>query len=730
MIVPKAGLVHSFALFIAFSVTYGQSARLDSLHALLKEHAKADSTKVELLHSVALELPISATDKAMALTDSAARLSAMLKFGMGKARNEFVRAKLFGKKRQYDSALVHFEEALVLYKTLESENQMAQCYTNMGIMHYYLNTYQEALKSLKRAYWLHKKHGNTIMVAASLNSLATTYSELGNYVEAVENYENAIEAYKEVGNRKGMAKCYNNLGVAYDDQGNFPLALEYYHKALEMARRVEDNPRIYRSLNNIGIIYKRQERYKEALSNYSEALELCRDLGNKEDMALVLNNIGIISKHLNDYKKAIARFEEGVAIAMEIGDKKAISKSYNNLGDTYLITQEYGLALNYFKKALVIKKDIKDLKGTCSSLSGLSEVLLTTKNYKEALYHALNAESIASKHGFFDEQRHIFKQLHTIYAAQGDYQRAYRYHQAFKAINDSLVNKKSIQKMTRLEYEYRHKQELESANLRERKLTQEVESTYSDLKQTERNSLIAIIAFLVVIIVLSTLILSLKLKNAQTEIRTIQIEQKLLRSQMTPHFIFNSLSVMHGMILEEEPQKAISYVTKFSKLLRIVLENSRDKLVLLREELKAVANYLQLRQLEPEIPYTFEITIDSNTRPNNFLVPPMLIQPFVENALEHAFENEQKHKKIEVDLKFIGDQLICTIKDNGRGVDALEGRGKRSKRSLATIISLERMKILSKDLDTIGDIAIEDLKKYNEKGTLVTLTIPYKKEMT
>jgi len=107
-----------------------------------------------------------------------------------------------------------------------------------------------------------------------------------------------------------------------------------------------------------------------------------------------------------------------------------------------------------------------------------------------------------------------------------------------------------------------------------------------------------------------------------------------------------------------------------------------------------------------------------------FEIPPMLIQPFVENAIEHAFKNQTEDKKIDVQLKYSNNELICTISDNGIGIDTQKEN--EDKKSLATMITSERLEMLSKDLKVKGSISIEDRKKYNKRGTLVTLVIPYK----
>lgn len=251
-------------------------------------------------------------------------------------------------------------------------------------------------------------------------------------------------------------------------------------------------------------------------------------------------------------------------------------------------------------------------------------------------------------------------------------------------------------------------------------------STSKDLEKSQRNLLLGIIIFLIVAMVLSSIIFFLKLRNSKAKTQNIITEQKLLRTQMTPHFIFNSLSVLQGMILNKEESKSVSYLSKFSKLLRITLENSRDKTVLLSQELEAVKNYLALQHIEND-KITFQLNADNTIETNKIKVPPMLIQPFVENAIEHAFNKQKENCIIEIKLTLVDSKLICVILDNGIGVDSSERNFNQNKKSLATKITKERLGYLSKDFKMEASIAIEDRSKYDAQGTQVTIEMSYTK---
>jgi len=354
----------------------------------------------------------------------------------------------------------------------------------------------------------------------------------------------------------------------------------------------------------------------------------------------------------------------------------------------------------------------------------LAETYLKQGNYDTSERYLNLSLSLANDLGILAAQKEASELLTEVYTKKGHYKKAFESHQLFKKYNDSLFNKESIEKITQLEYEYKYKQALDSASIRELKLTKTVLATSEDLEKSKRNYLWAIIGVLLISIISGGAIFYQKLNNAKAVTQNAIVEQKLLRSQMTPHFIFNSLAVLQGMILNKEEGKSVSYLSKFSKLLRLILENSRDKMVLLSKELEAVDNYLQLQNLESDTIH-FQIAIGKNIDPSALKIPPMLIQPFVENAVEHAFKNNPSKREINIEVSFQNSDLTCVIVDNGIGIDAQPETANPQKTSLSTIINKERLEFLSKDVKKKGSITIEDRKKYHENGTIVTLLIPY-----
>lgn len=207
---------------------------------------------------------------------------------------------------------------------------------------------------------------------------------------------------------------------------------------------------------------------------------------------------------------------------------------------------------------------------------------------------------------------------------------------------------------------------------------------------------------------------SLKNENEKT-----QLEQRLLRTQMEPHFIFNTLSALQSFVRFDEKEKTLKYLNQFGKLLRSSLELSRESLVPLNEEVEALENYLSLQQMRFDSAFDYEINLHDEQELDSIYVPPMLMQPFVENALLHGINPNAKNGHIYIDFIFQDNLLEVTITDNGKGIMIHPETPQHV--SLSTTISKQRLAIIAKETGLPAGIIIESRPN---KGTKIIITIP------
>ncbi|MBS3777173.1 MAG: histidine kinase, partial [Bacteroidales bacterium] len=222
----------------------------------------------------------------------------------------------------------------------------------------------------------------------------------------------------------------------------------------------------------------------------------------------------------------------------------------------------------------------------------------------------------------------------------------------------------------------------------------------------------------------------MRIQGLKKEKNNVELEQKLLRSQMNPHFIFNSLTSIQNFMLSEEVGKANHYLVKFSKLLRLILSHSRTNYISLSQEIETLEHYLTIQKIRYNQLFEYFLEVSESLDPEKVLIPPMLTQPFVENAIEHGFKLAEYPGRLYVQYAPIGQNIQIVIEDNGIGIERskqFKATNDKDHQSLATKITRERILNLNRFRKHKIHMEIHDLGKNgdDQQGTRVDIWIPY-----
>ena len=221
----------------------------------------------------------------------------------------------------------------------------------------------------------------------------------------------------------------------------------------------------------------------------------------------------------------------------------------------------------------------------------------------------------------------------------------------------------------------------------------------------------------------------LRSKRFKAEHEKTQLRQRLLRSQMNPHFIFNSLASVQNFIVKQDDTKASIYLSRFSELVRSILNNSLEEQITLEQELSTIENYLELQKVRFPEKFDYHIHVDDHLDQENIFVPPMLAQPFIENAIEHGIKHRATKGNISISYTRKGHGLTFAIEDDGIGrkkAGELRQKFDKDHKSLATSITQERIKVINRKLRHKITMEIVDLKdeQGEARGTRVAFGMP------
>ncbi len=218
--------------------------------------------------------------------------------------------------------------------------------------------------------------------------------------------------------------------------------------------------------------------------------------------------------------------------------------------------------------------------------------------------------------------------------------------------------------------------------------------------------------------------------KAEYERKLTNVEMSALRAQMNPHFIFNSLNSIEYYIITNEQEKAVDYLSRFSRLIRLILQNSKSTIVPLKDDLEALKLYIEIESMRFDNRFDYEVKMEKGLDPEVVEIPPMLMQPFVENSIWHGLMQKKDGKgKIDLSLRRSNGNLICLIEDNGIGRDAamqIRSKSASKRKSYGMKITSDRLAMLNKLAGADASVNIFDLKNDDGSaaGTRVELKIP------
>lgn len=551
-------------------------------------------------------------------------------------------------------------------------------------------------------------------------------NQLYNYNLAEMHFEEALNIIEDRGNVKEQAEMYIDYAGTLLNRGKMELASSMLDKARKMIE-VFPNPRLKARL------ICREGFLSLHYSNYSKAIELLLEADKginalpkplqKKDfyfLTLIHSGIGNIYERNNDIQKSVKAYQKAVDLCEEIGMRTRLSWHYLHLGNGYMALGDSMKAEAYFRKAIQVSDDISrstrasayanlgnlafkkqnfnealTLYNTAVRLYGKDDTsnFAVIENWKAQLYVSLDKNSKAEKHfkkalkyakenNDYKQLAAICKDIATYYASRNDFQQAYQYrlrHDEMDQMYREIVDQRRLM---------------------------ELEVKYEAEKKKQETEML--------------------------RLQSTSLQLKALRAQMNPHFMYNALNSIQHYITSNDVNLAAKYLAKFAKLMRQSLDYSDLEIISLEKEIEFLDDYLYINQklrFENQLNYRFEI--DDELEEDIMGIPTMIIQPYVENAIEHGLRRKKKGL-VSLEFKLYDDNtILCIVEDNGIGRRKarelqLKDPHLPNHKSKGTDITQRRLEILNKSKRKgvfVKTLDLQDSKK-KAKGTRVELLIP------
>lgn len=527
---------------------------------------------------------------------------------------------------------------------------------------------------------LAQAHGEPDTEATARLNLGVALEMQGDHAGALEQQLEAFRLKEQLGDSSGMARGLNNIGMLYARTDDTLQAREHFRRAVAInaqVARTGDSASWHRSLMNLAVMEMDLGRYDTALVLLQRSAEVCPARMYNSNAAALLANMALAQEGLGDDRAAAALYHQALDVARQQEDEWALGEVRHYLADMLVRTGRPAQALAHLDTALAINRALGDRSSEKNVLLSRAEAL----------------------------------------AAAGRHAEAYHAHRAHSALADSLMNagKDAVMRELHVKYEVEQK-EHENDRLR----------AAGELSETRARTLrwlvVAALLLAVAIGVVAWLLAQRSRERAQR--READLEQQALRAQMDPHFLFNSLNTIPGLYASSDARTATAYVGHLSNLLRLILESSRQVQVPLRQEVQLIEHYLHVSASRHPGMFTYAITIDPAIDMDTVTIPPMLLQPLVENAILHGLVPKRTGGSLQVAITRAGGTLECRIRDNGIGRVA---SAQRSERTLAPSrgmqITTERLQQFNRGAGMRHGLEVTDLHDAGGRASGTEVTV-------
>jgi tetratricopeptide (TPR) repeat protein len=573
-----------------------------------------------------------------------------------------------------------------------------------------------------------------------------TYSQSSTKaVEEVQVETKKLKKAIDTKNEPAQADSYYNIGETFFNDGNFPKSEEYYTKAKKIYEKVNDKPNIEKVTRRLAQSQEKQNKISPAISNYSMAAQMGYSeksrAVNSNDVArlssptpeqkteAIQSNINIIRKEkeqtglaegysqladVNIQQNEVSKAEDNLNAAYKISKKEAPQQALEinqRLANLYVENKKFDKAIEAKKK--VMKEDFvkDDSQEKVNQIQELADIYIKKNDKEEAVTLLKNAYGIALDKGHTLEAQRSVKKLDSLYNISGNTDASVSLYRDFLGKLPDLVSK--------------------DRSLVDNKILEDTEQRISQLEKERelkdeliRKKNVFNYGLIGALILLTGLVIFIFRTLKKVQIKNKKIALQSLRREMNPHFIFNSLNSVNHFIATNNELEANQYLTKFSKLMRGVMENSTEDFIPFQQELDLLQNYLALEKTRFADKFDYEVDVDENLNVHSQQVPGMLVQPFLENAIWHGLRYRTEKGFLKLSFEKEEQYSKVTIEDNGIGIEeskkqktqhqkTREGRGMKN--------TLERIQLLNDLYKKNITCTVKD--KENNSGVLVIIKI-------
>ena len=628
-----------------------------------------------------------------------------------------------------DSIFFYANQAFRLSKNTGSGYGMAMAKLNLGISEYCRRNYPRAEKDILESLGMAEKDYSPKILGYGYLYLGSIHYLKNENTNAERDYDKVASYFDETGDEEGKGKLSAFQCVLYTAMGNYIKGFEYCQKSLVIRTKLNDNICVLASYNNFGNLFKAAGDYEGALDCYQKSLQYAKI----KNIAWDQNEpLGSIYCRLNRYDSSFYYLFQSLK---KTPNDPIILQS---LSETYLARKEYDSALFISTNLLESFNKSDDRVHLMTALLNVGRSYAGKNNFSAALKFANEGIMLAKAAHAQQSMIDGYQLISSIYSRTGHFDSAFSYLNKYTVLKDSVITHKFL---SRLSY-YASVSEDDKKQATLTLLDKDNKIKEVQLKQQSlANKILAgsILAFTLLGLILfrnfslkrNNDLLENKRKQAELQQQAAELKMQTLRTQMNPHFIFNCLNSINRFILENNKSDSSRYLNKFSKLIRMILQNSQSSFIPLKSELESLVLYIDMEMMRFDNHFTYKIIIPPELNMSMLKVPPLILQPYVENAVWHGLMHKEEKGELVIEVLQKEKDLYLKITDNGIGrkqAERIASKSATKHKSMGLLITADRIAMMQSANGNGSAVIINDLVDADGDavGTEVQIIIPVK----
>lgn len=635
---------------------------------------------------------------------------------------------LLGNKTAYYAKILQLQPYL---SRTDSKLNQVHIFHLLAEYHIAFREFEQADIYLTEALRFSKRVRSYALIAETNRLLAKLNMEQNKRNASLEFAEMSIQYARRSTDKSLMAKCVNMQSAIYNFFGQVELSVSKNFIALQLAKQANDYPQMAQYQREIGESQYQIFNYDNANNFFMQSRETAIKIQDFRLVGLADTDIGLVKLAKKEYEEAIKDLKRVVKTLEDYNDQDGLGLAHKYLGNAFNEQNKYDEALRYYNMALVYFESASNRSEIASVYHLVGTVFAEQGKYKNALNYLNRSINIRSQYGYIGGIYPSYKEIADVYKKTGNMKLAYEYLDMYSDYSDSARIVEVSAKIAELSELYRSEQ-------RERLIAIQADSIELQRKEKENTELrnifqMYIIIGFIILLALGAFIIynRWKQRNIRQLQREAEMNQTLLRSQMNPHFVFNAMSVIQSYIYENDTKNSTKFLINFSKLMRLILENSSKEFIPLTTEIDILNKYLETQKLRFGDRFEYEVSVNQQLLDEEAVIPPMITQPFIENAIEHGQLHTIEGGFIHVRFTKDEEMLHVMIEDNGIGrKESANNKKSAQHKSMAMKITQDRINNLSYKYKILGRMEIEDYDKEKETGTLVNIYLPYRTDGT